>query len=102
MKISQFTIATEQDDDRNNFLLYNTHTTAFVVLRKDIYMQIFVNRDFSDTQCCDQLKKMGFLVDDDFDELLALEKLRMLRFSRQPNAMHGATIVLNTESDNIL
>ena len=77
MKISQFTIATEQDDDRNNFLLYNTHTTAFVVLRKDIYMQIFVNRDFSDTQCCDQLKKMGFLVDDDFDELLALEKLRI-------------------------
>ena len=38
MKISQFTIATEQDDDRNNFLLYNTHTTAFVVLRKDIYI----------------------------------------------------------------
>ena len=94
MKISQFTIATEQDDDRNNFLLYNTHTTAFVVLRKDIYMQIFVNRDFSDTQCCDQLKKMGFLVDDDFDELLALEKLRI---KGMDDPVQNVTILTTTE-----
>ena len=30
MKISQFIIATEQDDNPNTYLLYNTHTTAFV------------------------------------------------------------------------
>ena len=37
MKISQFIIATEQDDNPNTYLLYNTHTTAFVAMEKEKY-----------------------------------------------------------------
>ena len=44
MKISQFIIATEQDDNPNTYLLYNTHTTAFVAMEKEKYNKIFIYR----------------------------------------------------------
>lgn len=94
MKISQFIIAVEQENNKDNFLLYNTHTTAFVVLDRYKYTQIFLNQDFSDTTCCEQLKKMGFLVDDDFDELKALEELRI---NSMNDPVQNVTILTTTE-----
>ena len=44
MKISQFIIATEQDDNPNTYLLYNTHTTAFVAMEKEKYNKIFYRK----------------------------------------------------------
>lgn len=76
MKVSQFIIATQQEDDPNTYLLYNTHTTAFVALDAAKYRDIFIDKDFSDEVCMSQLVKLGFIVDEDFDELQALEKLR--------------------------
>lgn len=45
MKISQFIIATEQDDNPNTYLLYNTHTTAFVAMEKEKYNKIFIEKN---------------------------------------------------------
>ena len=93
MKISQFIIATEQDDNPNTYLLYNTHTTAFVAMEKEKYNKIFIERDFKE-DCVQQLHKMGFLIDDDFDELAALEELRIKGMS---DPIQNVTLLTTTE-----
>ena len=93
MKISQFIIATEQDDNPNTYLLYNTHTTAFVAMEKEKYNKIFIEKNFKE-DCVQQLHKMGFLVDDDFDELAALEELRIKGMS---DPVQNVTLLTTTE-----
>ena len=93
MKISQFIIATEQDDNPNTYLLYNTHTTAFVAMEKEKYNKIFIEKDFKE-DCVQQLHKMGFLIDDDFDELAALEELRIKGMS---DPVQNVTLLTTTE-----
>lgn len=94
MKISQFIIATKQDDYSNTYLLYNTHTTAFVVMDEKNYHKIFIEKDFSGDMYIQQLEKMGFLVDDNFDELNALEELRIKGMS---DPVQNVTILTTTE-----
>lgn len=94
MKASQFIIAVEYEDNNDFMLLYNTHTTAFIVLNKNKYTQIFANQLFTDTECCEQLKKMGFLVDDNFDELKALDELRI---NGMDDPVQNVTILTTTE-----
>lgn len=94
MKISQFIIVTEQEDNPNKYLLYNTHTTAFVVLDKDEYNKIFLERDFSNSDYIQELYKMGFIIDDTFDELGALEELRM---KGMDDPVQNVTLLTTTE-----
>ena len=77
MKTSQFIIAAQQEDNQDIYLLYNTHTTAFVALEKEIYNKIFKENVFDEDEYVRPLKKMGFIIDDDFDELKTLEELRI-------------------------
>ena len=46
MKISQFIIVAKQDNDPNTYLLYNTHTTALVIIDKEKYNKIFLKKKF--------------------------------------------------------
>ena len=94
MNISQFNIIAPSKNDENLYLIYNTHTTAFVTLDKQNYESIFVEEDFSDTSIVGQLNKMGILVDDVVDELLLLETIRK---KGMEDPVQNVTILTTTE-----
>lgn len=94
MKRSQFIIIAKRDDNPDIYLLYNTHTTVFVTIEKELYNRFFVEKDFSEDEYVCQLKKMRFLVDDDFDELKALEELRIKGMS---DPVQNVTLLTTTE-----
>lgn len=75
MKESKFNLTGEYDN--NQVWVYNTLTTAAVLLNEKEYNRIFnlhmfSNYDETFLQLCD----MGFFLDDDFDELAYLKQLR--------------------------
>ena len=76
MKPSSF-IVTQQGTVPGSKLLYSTLTTSMVELDNSIYNDVFLNHRFelypNETAA---LTRMGFLLDDDFDELRFLEHLR--------------------------
>lgn len=72
MKKSMFNISQSIE---NGILLYNTFTTSLVELSEDMYKSIFVEGDLSFPEI-PALYDMGFLVDDAYDEILAMEKIR--------------------------
>ncbi len=76
MKISRFIIVAQKDNDEDVYLIYNTRTTAFITMDKNRYTTVFVKKDYSDREVVDKLCAMGFLIEDDFDELKALEQIR--------------------------
>ena len=59
----------------NGVLLYNTFSTSLVELSDELYKAIFVENDYSFPETSD-LYSMGFLVDDKYNELEAMEKIR--------------------------
>lgn len=59
----------------NKILLYNTFTTSFVELSSELYYDIFEKKDYSKPEVL-ELFKMGFLVDDSYDEIKAMENIR--------------------------
>ena len=72
MKTSLFNISQPIE---NGVLLYNTFSTSLVELSDELYKAIFVENDYSFTETSD-LYSMGFLVDDKYNELEAMEKIR--------------------------
>ena len=75
MKLSLFNVSKEYES--KTYWVYNTLTTAAVVLEESAYNRYFVTEDF-DYQNSDvlELKEMGFIVEDDFDEIEYLKYLR--------------------------
>jgi uncharacterized protein len=75
MEISKFNIKSSLDDS-DKVLLYNTLTTALIVLESKQYYKIFEDRDFTNTKIIHQLFKSGFIVESNSNEFVFLEKLR--------------------------
>lgn len=76
MKISQFIISTKAKTEENLHLLYNTATTAFVSLDNKNYDDIFVQHNFTTNPLVKNLYQMGFLIDDEIDELARMQYIR--------------------------
>lgn len=74
IKVSTFIIA--QDYSENDTLLFNTLTTSIIVLPKEAYKKIFIDKQFNDTDLIEKLLNAGFLLNKDFDEAAFLEKTR--------------------------
>lgn len=75
MKESKFNITGEYND--HEVWVYNTMTTAAVILEMDEYNRIFSSKvDNYGDEIFLQLCEMGFFIDDDFDELAYLRNLR--------------------------
>lgn len=72
MKTSLFNISQPIE---NGVLLYNTFSTSLVELSDELYKAIFEENDYSFPEISD-LYSMGFLVDDKYNELEAMEKIR--------------------------
>lgn len=76
MKISQF-IVEQPGCSPDSVLLYSTFSTSMVELENSLYHEIFEQNDFLlHPKEVKALSEMGFLVEDDIDELLSLESLR--------------------------
>ena len=73
MKISKYNI--EQEIENEQILIYNSLTTALVILEKAEFDSIFNKQNFAHEEA-GELLEMGFLVDDEFDELNYLRELR--------------------------
>ena len=77
MKKSQFIIV-QEGSSSDSVLLYSTLTTSMIELDKDIYENIFENEEYDSYKDeANALKEMGFLIDNDFDELEYLKSLRV-------------------------
>lgn len=75
MKESKFLVTCNKAD---KCLVYSTRTIAFVKIEMDVYEVIFINDSYNRAYVVDALKKTGILIDDDFDELEQLNKLRKM------------------------
>lgn len=77
MKKSRF-IVEQTGFTKDTRLLYSTLSTSMVELEEQIYKDIFLDKKYNEypTEVKD-LCQMGFLIDDDKDELGFLEKLRV-------------------------
>lgn len=73
MKLSQFNIIAKE---REQYIVYNTFSTACVALNNDLYNKIFVKQDFSETEVTDSLLRNGILIEDDIDELTKIYNIR--------------------------
>lgn len=77
MKKSQFIIA-QEGNNPELILLYSTLSTSMVELEKYLYTEIFLDGIYDKhPEEISALYDMGFLIDDDYDELVFLEKLRL-------------------------
>ena len=74
MEISKFIIKSAVEPDK--ILLYNTFNTALIVLDEKQYDEIFIEKKISNNDIVRQLHQMGFLVNDNNEEMLMLEKIR--------------------------
>lgn len=75
MKLSLFNVSKEYEP--HTFWVYNTLTTAAVVLDESTFNRYFVMQDFEyQGDEVSELRKMGFIVEDDFNELEYLRSLR--------------------------
>lgn len=76
MKQSRFNVDKRYKD--NSHWVYNTLTTAMVVLDEEQYITYFINENFANDNSGDfsNLCEMGFFIEDEFDELQYLEELR--------------------------
>ena len=77
MKKSQFIIE-QEGNTPESVLLYSTFSTSIVELEAPLYSEIFVNGIYEEhPEEVAALHDMGFLIDDDCDELSFLESLRV-------------------------
>lgn len=72
MKRSIFNVVQKYQD---HFLLYNTLSTSIVEIEKEVYNRVFLDEDYSLDETI-ALYEMGFLIDDECDEV---QEMRMLR-----------------------
>ncbi len=82
MYISKYIVVQDYNGEK---LLFSTLTTAIVSLENNIYDSIFEKQDFSNIELVSQLKEMGFIHEDSFDELKELEQIRMAAYSQNNN-----------------
>ena len=77
MKKSQYIV--EQEGKNSDFILmYSTFSTSIVELNKNLYKEVFVDGIYNKhPQEVAALYNMGFLIDDNYDELAYLESLRI-------------------------
>lgn len=74
---SRFNIYKKYND--KEYWIYNTLTTAIVLIETDIFEKIFMQKHFNiNNEIIHQLCEMGFIIEDNFDELIYLENLRKL------------------------
>ena len=77
MKPSQFIIK-QEGNILGKVLIYSTFSTSMVELECSLYTEIFENANYDDHPTeVSNLYNMGFLIDDDYDELAFLESLRI-------------------------
>lgn len=80
MYISRYIVTQDYNGEK---LLFSTLTTAIVSLENDIYTSIFENREFEKHgQLVEQLRGMGFIHDDSFDEFRQLEDIRKFAYDK--------------------
>lgn len=72
MEISNYIITTTND---GRVLLYSALSTALIVLPREEYDKIFVNKDFANYEHLDFLMQLGFLVEDKEKQLRLLDRL---------------------------
>lgn len=89
MKPSKFNIAQAYKD---HILLYNTYSTSLVELEPELYNDIFLNNNISNTNEIEELSEMGFLVNDEIDELKEQQKLRDTVVSTSNNIISNIII----------
>ncbi len=78
MKKSKFIIS-QKGKTPDTVLLYSTFSTSMVELEKNMYESIFEKNDYEKyPEEVSSLHEMGFLIDDDYDELSYLESLRCM------------------------
>lgn len=75
MKFSKFNVYDRYDDD--SYWVYNTLSTATIILNNADFCDVFVNENL-DSEKVDiaELCAMGYVIDDQFDELSYLKDLR--------------------------
>lgn len=73
MEISNYIIKAENG---NRVILFNTLTTALITIDKVTYKHIFIDKIFDDNDAIASLKKMGFIVDSNKQQLEFIEALR--------------------------
>ena len=75
MKLSKFNVHKQLNE--KEYWVYNTLSTAVVVLEKDKFQKYFIeeNKKATNSELI-ELYQMGFYIDDNFDELCYLEELR--------------------------
>lgn len=84
MKFSRFNIYKKYND--NEYWIYNTLTTAVVLIDKNIFEKIFLKKNFDiDDDNLLKLSEMGFFIEDNFDELEYLNDLRKSVISSNKN-----------------
>ncbi len=93
MKCSQYNISTELEDKK--ILLFNTFTTSMVVLEQETYESIFLNKDLFNENI-KPLFDMGFLVEDNRDEYLAIRDIRDGLINNDSSELKHVTILLTT------
>lgn len=86
-------IVTKADTEGDEVLCYNTKTTALIALDKFTYDRIFKKMEFCGDEL-KQLKKMGFILDDDFDEIKDIERKRQEFLASEDQAL---TIITTTD-----
>ena len=75
MKFSKFNVYSKYDD--NSYWVYNTLTTSTIILDSISFNDILVRKNLNSTKVdMNELYEMGFIIDDNFDELLYLKNLR--------------------------
>lgn len=75
VKLSKFNVHKKYNE--NEYWVYNTLTTASIILKTEEFEKYFVNANI-EAECSDitELYEMGFFVDNNFDELEYLKELR--------------------------
>lgn len=93
MVTSRFIIKSTIDAE-DKVILYHTRTTALITLSAQLYTQVFVEKDFSDTELVQKLRSMGFITNSYEEELAILDKMRIKEID---NPIQGITILPTTD-----
>ena len=89
MRQTKFILKSEVE--KGQILMYNTFTTSLTLLEKRIYEEIFIEKNYSRIEIVNELKEMGFFIEDDFDED---SNLTFIRKSAIDSAKHITTITV--------
>ena len=91
MEVTKYYISVELPEGQ---LIYNTLTTAMMLLDKSIYEDIFIRNDFSNKEEVQTLYEQGFIVDSNNN---TLKFLKSLRESDVSNKIQDVGIVTTTD-----